>query len=223
MSFVFFDREQEVTVSHRRLPHWFQVGVTYYVTFRTLDSLPATVLHRWVEERAAWLLRHGIDPTSDWESALGELSPKLQSEFHNTFGEAFHRYLDAGYGECLLKRPDLAQIVAKSLLHFDGQRYYMGDFVVMPNHVHLLVCLLGETDIKAQCKSWKKYTASAINASIGRRGHFWQPEVFDHLVRSEEQFDAIRRYIADNPIKANLRKGEYLLYQRSDLGPLKGR
>ncbi len=220
MPFLFFDQEQEVAISHRSLPHWHQFGVTYFVTFRTGDSLPAPVLARWVAERDAWLRRHGIDPSTNWQETLRGLSAALQKEFHRTFSEAFEDYLDAGYGDCLLGRSDLARVVADSLLHFDGQRYHMGDFVVMPNHVHLLVCLLGENDLDVQCKSWKHYTATQINKRIGRRGHLWQPEGFDHIVRSEDRFMGFRRYIADNPRKANLCPGQYLLYQRADLGPL---
>jgi hypothetical protein len=63
----------------------------------------------------------------------------------------------------------------------------------MPNHVHLLVCLLGNTDLEEQCYSWKKYTATSINRALGQKGRFWQEESFDHLVRSPEQFHYLRR------------------------------
>jgi REP element-mobilizing transposase RayT len=220
MAFAFFDPEQEVVVTHRRLPHWYQPGVTYFITFRTIDSLPANVMRQWNEERGDWLRRHNIDPfTSNWREALQQLPATTRNEFHNRFTDAFHRYLDAGYGACLLKRHELAQIVATSLLHFDGQRYQLGDFVVMPNHVHLLVCLIAPTGLKEQCRSWKKYTSTRINQVTGRRDHFWQGEGFDHLVRSPEQYAHFQRYIAENPRKAMLCEGEYLLYQRADTMP----
>src|SRR5262249_10657565 len=97
-----------------------------------------------------------------------------------------------------------------SLFHFDGERYWLADFIVMPNHVHLLVCLLGDTEIDRQCYSWKKYTAGAINAALGRRGRFWQEESFDHLVRGADEFDRFRFYIAENGSRAGLRESEYL-------------
>jgi putative transposase len=217
MTFAFFDREHGVDVTYRRLPQWFQPGVTYFLTFRTADSLPADVLRQWLQERGAWLQRHGIAPDApDWRQALQRLPAALRNDFHGRFTEAFHNYLDAGYGECLLKRPELAAVVARTLLHFDGQRYHLGDFVVMPNHVHLLVCLLGETDLLAQTKSWKRYSSTQINHCLGRQGHFWQAESFDHLVRSPEQFAHFQRYIADNPKKAGLREGEFLLSLEAD-------
>jgi len=215
MPFEFFDPSQPVDISQRRLPHWYQLGATYFITFRTADSLPADVIKQWLDERFDWLRKHGMDPTAneDWQIRLHGLPKPLQREFHSRFTSAFHRYLDAGYGECLLKQPALGELVAECLRHFDGVRYHMGDFVVMPNHVHLLVCLRGETKLTNQCYSWKKYTATQINKTLGRHGHFWQGESFDHLVRSPEQFAYFQNYIAENPEKARLREGEYYLYR----------
>jgi type I restriction enzyme R subunit len=122
-------------------------------------------------------------------------------------------YLDRGYGECL-RDERAAEAVAKTLQHFDGERYHLGDFVVMPNHVHLLVCLLGPTEIESQCRSWKKYSAGEINRLFFQMGRFWQEESFDHLVRSPQQFEYFGQYIADNPKKAHLRPGEYRHYRR---------
>jgi len=56
----------------------------------------------------------------------------------------------------------------------------------------------------------EKYTATRINRVLGRRGRFWQEESFDHLVRSLEEFKYLRRYIAENPVRAKLRDGEFL-------------
>jgi type I restriction enzyme R subunit len=107
----------------------------------------------------------------------------------------------------------LAAVVAESLHRFNDVRYRLGDYIVMPNHVHLLCCLLDGTAIEAQCKSWKRFTAREINARLGASGRFWQEESFDHLVRSPEQFDHFRAYIADNPSRANLKEGEFLHYR----------
>src|SRR5262249_11571853 len=130
-------------------------------------------------------------------------------DFQKTFNRCREAFLDTCHGRCLLKRPELAQIVAESLLHFDGQRYRMGDFVVMPNHVHLLTVFPTADAMKKQCGSWLHYTAFRINQAVGETGEFWQEEPFDHLVRSPEQYDSPRRHIADNPHKAGLKPGEY--------------
>jgi type I restriction enzyme R subunit len=214
MNFELFDPDQPIDITFRRLPHWYQPGATYFVTFRTEDSLPKEVINRWHAEREEWLLHHDIDPRSpNWQSALNGLPELQKRQFHSRFSREYQQHLDGGYGECLLRRPELAQIVGDSLLHFDGTRYQMGDFVIMPNHVHLLVYLLGTTTITDQCFSWKKFTATQLNRRLGRRGHFWQAESFDHLVRNENQFGYLQQYIADNPRLAGLHEGEYLLYQ----------
>ena len=81
----------------------------------------------------------------------------------------------------------------------------------MPNHVYLLVCLLDDTDLLKQCRSWKKFTAGKINQVLGQTGRFWQEESFDRLVRLPEQFCAIQEYIRKNP--SHLPESEYFLYQ----------
>ncbi len=214
--FALFDPGEDVEITHRNLPHWEQAGRTYFITFRTADSLPRAVLELWYAQRNDWLQRQGIDPERpDWHDAFERLPARLRREFNHTFANRFHRHLDDCHGACVLRQPRLAQIVGKSFLHFDGKRYEMGDFVVMPNHVHLLVQFTGPVAMKKQCFSWKHYTATQINREVGQAGHFWQGESFDHLVRSPEQFEYLRQYIAENPRRANLREGEYLHYVRA--------
>jgi REP element-mobilizing transposase RayT len=211
--FELFDPQVDYEVGTNKLPHWYQPGVTYFITFRTTDSLPRSVSELWYRKRNDWLARHGIDwRQEDWPRGLEQLTGDLQREFHSTFSYEYLEHLDRGHGECVLKCPDLAQIVADSLLHFDGVRYHMGDFIVMPNHVHLLVCLLSDTKLKDVCYSWKKFTATKINQHLERRGSFWQSESFDHLVRSPDQFEHLQKYIAGN--RASLDDGTFYLHQR---------
>jgi type I restriction enzyme R subunit len=89
------------------------------------------------------------------------------------------------------------------------------DFVVMPNHVHLLASFPGENAMLTQCESWKHFTATKINRHFQRKGRYWQQDGFDHLVRSEEQLRFLRRYIAANPERAGLTAGKYLHYSRA--------
>jgi putative transposase len=175
------------------------------------------VSRRWHAQRADWLQRHGISMGNrDWREQIDRLDVALRREFHETFSRQYLETLDKGLGACVLRRPELSKIVADALLHFDGDRYDLGDFVVMPNHVHAIVCLLGDTEIEAQCTSWKRFAAKKINQLLKARGRFWQEESFDHLIRSPEQFGAIQRYIAKNP--SHLKAGEFYLYQRPVAG-----
>lgn len=211
----FFDPQDETTITERRLPHWSQAGTVCFLTWRTHDSLPSIILDTWFNERAAWLLQRGINPTdADWRSALSKLGNKLVRQFMDAFWNRWHDALDESYGGCVLKEQQIAAEVAKSLHHLDGQRYILYDFVVMPNHVHILAAFLHQDAMLAQCESWKHFTAREINKRLGRKGRFWQQDSFDHLVRSEEQFQFLRRYIAENPKRAKLRDGESLHFSK---------
>jgi len=217
MQFQFFDPEGDVLISSRKLPHWEQAGTTCFITFRTDDSLPETVLSKLKSERAAWLRARGIDVRKpDWKSQIRGLSSLDQRVYYETFTGRWLDLLDEGHGECLLRQPRFSQVVAEALHFFDEDRYVLGDFVVMPNHVHLLVQFPGPAQMRKQCRSWKRFTAIQINRQLSRSGHIWQGESFDHLVRSAEQFAFLRKYIADNPIKARLQPDEYIHYVRQE-------
>ena len=107
-----------------------------------------------------------------------------------------------------------AETVSDSLQYANGELYEVTDFVVMPNHIHLLAAFASEEAMLRQCESWKHFTARKINRRIGAEGRFWQRDEFDHLVRSEEQLQHFRKYIADNPTKASLNAGEYLYWSK---------
>jgi putative transposase len=209
-----FDPHEEFTVVERRLPHWSQAGTVCFITFRTWDSMPEHVVRVWLAERQEWLRAHGIDlAREDGETRLRQMPKEMQLELADFVSDRWNKHLDELHGTGVLRQPRLAQIVAESLRHFDGTRYVLDDFVVMPNHVHLLAAFPTEESQLAQCDSWKHYTAVQINQALGRRGRVWQEDGFDHLVRSVEQFEHFRRYIADNPLRAGLRPGECLYYR----------
>jgi putative transposase len=185
-----FDPKQDYSVIERRLPHWSQAGTITFITWRTWDSIPDKVLRQWQAERAAWLQGHGINPTEeDWAARLRQLDAKLIQEFQLMLSDRWNDHLDECHGACVLRRPELAKVVADSIRHFDGDRYQVTDFVVMPNHVHVLVAFPNDEAMLKQCESWKHFTATRINRILRRSGRFWQQDGFDHLVRSEEQFD----------------------------------
>jgi len=208
-----FDPKAELLVTEGLRPHWSQAGAVVFVTFRTYDSIPKEVLNRWDREKNDWMIRHGHSAEKHWSKILPTLSDQQRAKFQKQFQRSREDFLDTCHGRCLLRRGELAKIVADSLLHFDGQRYRMGDFVVMPNHVHLLAAFLSSEEMRKQFDSWMHYTAFRIHQQIDEKGHFWQYEPFDHLVRSAEQYEYLRGYIADNPTKAKLKDGEYL-YRR---------
>lgn len=209
----FFDPKADWLVREHFRPHWSQTGAVVFITFRTHDSIPRQVLQQWEREKQDWLRLNGHDATKHWSVVVPTLVETDRANFHKRFNRCREDFLDTCQGRCLLRRPELARMVADSLLHFDGDRYRMGDFIVMPTHVHLLASFASVDAMKEQCDSWLHYTARQINRAIGEKGKFWQQEPFDHLVRSPEQYEYLRRYIADNPRKAGLKPGEYF-YRR---------
>jgi hypothetical protein len=186
-----------------------------FVTWRTADSLPAEAHVRITKQRERILLAYGLDPRGDWKDALAQRAVTDRGRVHWDMFREWDRELDLGAGACVLARPELSAIVLNSVLHFDGDRYVVTDVVVMPNHVHLLVAFRDADSMLKQCASWKRFTARRINEILGQRGEFWQVEQFDHLVRSLEQFEHYRRYIADNPHLANLPPGSYRWFTRA--------
>jgi len=204
-----FNPHQDVQIYRLNLPHWRQPGVTYFITSRLADSIPQPVLSKWRQERTCWLQANGC-----WsENEITRQPENIRIEFHRRFTARFHALLDAGDGECLLRKPEVAEIVAGALRFFDGNRYRLGDFVIMPNHFHVLITPAPDFLLKDIIRSWKGFSARQINKLLGRTGAFWQAETYDHIVRSEEQFMHYRGYIAQNPVKARLKEGDYVLYR----------
>ncbi|MBI1292834.1 hypothetical protein GC173_16590 [bacterium] len=180
--------------SRRNLPHWYREGATYFVTFRLADSMPAPVLAQWKREQEEWLVANP-EPHSDAQ----------RHEYLNVFNEKRQAYFDAGHGACILRDAAMGQIVESALRHFDGERYDLGDFVIMPNHVHVLMTPSEGHGLSEILHSWKSFTAHAINKRREAQGAVWQDESFDHIVRSEAQLEHFQRYIAENPAKAGLK------------------
>jgi putative transposase len=211
--FRFFDPTADLSITIGDLPHWEQPGATYFVTFRTHDSIPPAAMNHILQARNDWLNRHGINPSDpDSKSQILLLSRKEQMTFRRFIAGKFERALDHLEGDFLLKTPCNAQLVGNSLMHFDSVRYRIAAYVVMPNHVHVLVCMDRAYSMLQQVYGWKHYQAYRINMRMNRCGSLFQKESFDHLVRDEMHLKKFRKYIAENPVKAKLRSDEYLLY-----------
>jgi type I restriction enzyme R subunit len=195
----FFDAQGVIDVTTNHLPHWQQGQVWVFVTWRLGDSLPKTKLEQWKAEREVWMKHH----PETWDE-------KTETEYHNRFSRQIDDWLDQGSGSCVLKEPACARIVADALRHFDGERYELASFVVMPNHVHVLFRPLGAHALPEIVKSWKGFTAREINQRIGKTGALWQDEYWDRLIRNQRHFFKVEQYIRENPAKAKLRDGQFL-------------
>jgi REP element-mobilizing transposase RayT len=164
---------------HQRgyLPHRDTPGLTLFVTFRLHDSFPAS-------RRLEWEALLRIDDNRQRRKKLED-------------------YLDHGHGECWLGQPALATLAQNALRHFDTQRYELLAWVVMPNHVHVVV-KIGQTPLARVLQSWIRFIAREANKLLRREGAFWEREYWDTYMRDEEQLARARRYTEQNPVKAGL-------------------
>jgi REP element-mobilizing transposase RayT len=211
--FHFYDDELETSRTQRNLPHWQQDWVCAFVTFRMADALPGEVMEVWLTERDEWLRSHGLDPEDHcWRLKLDGLPAVTTTAFHRTFTRRMHELLDAGHGSCLLRRAELRRIVENSLMRWHGERCLLAGWVIMPNHVHVLVQPMPGSGLLRLCESWKRWTARQINAAGGCNGHFWQAESWDHLLRKPVFLAKFREYIRQNPVKARLPSSDYTLW-----------
>ena len=123
---------------------------------------------------------------------------------HEELQRRIARYEDAGRGECHLWRPEIAALVRDALLKFNGERYELLAWCVMPNHVHVLIKQKRGFPLAEIAKSWKVFTAREANTILGRTGQFWMREYHDRRIRDEEHMNRAIVYIENNPVKAGL-------------------
>ncbi len=97
--------------------------------------------------------------------------------------------------------PDERDIVVAAFRHFDSQRYNLISYVVMSDHVHVIVTPVEGYDLTAIVQSWKSYTANRLQRSRGRKGQIWQREYFDRIIRDDQELTDRLAYIAGNPNK----------------------
>jgi putative transposase len=172
-----------VMLYRRRLPHVLAPEQPVFLTWRLHGSVPS---HR---------------PFSGGALPSGQAFATLD------------RLLDeARIGPLYLRQPAVADMVVDALRYNAEilRHYELHAFVVMPNHVHLLVT--ATVALPQLTKSLKGVTAKRANLMLALTGRpFWQEESYDHVVRQEREFERIRSYIEENPVRAGLvrQAGDY--------------
>lgn len=198
-----------IGIRKRRLPHWEAIGAVYFVTFRMADSLPHEALRR-IE-----YTRKDIPATAAQMNR--EISESERRRLNQLHARKIEKYLDSGAGSCSLRSPAVAEIVANALHQFNGTRYQLFAWCVMPNHVHALFQTVGNAKLASILHSWKSYSAKAVNRLLGGNGEFWQREYYDHLIRDARQFDRAMRYIRENPKRAGLNDWPWIWYREPEV------
>jgi putative DNA methylase len=166
---------------HQRgyLPHFDAPGVTQFVTFQLHDAFPVT-------RRA------------EWETILREPDDSAKRK-------KLEAWLDRGHGECRLRHRNVAELVGQILFAADGRDYRLQAWVVMPNHVHLVVDVWN-VPLAKLIGGWKGRSSRLANVLLRRSGQFWQEDYYDTLIRDEAHLKRAIRYTEQNPAKAFLVK-----------------
>jgi REP element-mobilizing transposase RayT len=179
------------------LPHLNREGAIYFVTFRLADSLPAHEIARLKHERQVVV--------EQARAAKRPLTWHEEQQLLAWYCDKVEELLDAGAGACWLSKPEVAELVAGAVKFFVGQRYDLHAWVVMPNHVHVVVWPHPGHTLSEILHSWKSYTSKEANKLLHRDGpNFWQAESFDHWVRDDAERARLVSYVENNPVKARL-------------------
>ncbi len=171
------DKQHKGWHSRGYLPHFDEPGRTQAITFRLADSIPQGVLEKIIDKYK-----------NDDKKQRSIIS----------------KYLDKGLGRCYLQDSQIASIVEETLLKFDGKRYRLLAWVIMPNHVHAIIDCQEGYPLHKIVHSWKSYTANEANKLLNRKGRFWQPDYFDRYVRNENDLESKIHYVHLNPVNAGL-------------------
>ena len=185
----------------RNYPHWELQSVLYHVCFRLADSVPMDKQRQWLEER-----RQFHDICEKEHRTLTDIEIK---RFKYLYSERIERFLDSGYGSCILQRPETAEIVHGSLEYYNKIKYLLHAWCIMPNHVHVIFQILAGHTLSKILQGWKSFTSHAINKNLGTQGQLWQSDCYNHIIRSEKEYYQQIRYVWDNPLKAGHPKWEW--------------
>ena len=174
------------------LPHFDSPEAVQHVSFHLADSLPKEA----------------------WERLENDLRSVPSTHQEEARRKRLDAWIDAGHGSCILREPRIAEMVQTALLNFDGVRYSVFAWCVMPNHVHVIFQPLSDWTVAKILASWKKFTARRINDYLRSVRQtegtgsavvpVWHREYWDRYVRDESHFEVVLEYVNQNPVKAGL-------------------
>jgi putative transposase len=180
--------DQDISGWHSRgyLPHFDQPNLIQLVTFRLYDAVPDNLIEQWKRELS-------------WRKTMTARDRRMA-----ILRKRIEKYEDTGHGACWLRDESIAAVVEKALLHFDGVRYRIISWCIMPNHVHVILEIMEGYPLAYIMHSWKSYIAHQANKFLRRSGSFWFREYHDRYIRNEEHFIDAVEYVENNPVKAGL-------------------
>ena len=170
------------------VPHVDSPGVIQHVMFHLADSMPGSVLDQFEAEI--------------------QTTPEAQQDAKRR--KRIEGWIDAGHGCCLFRDACAAQLTQDALLRFDGVRYSLLAWAIMPNHVHVLIQQIQGWKLSRVVATWKSYTGRQLMpmmlAKPGMEGarHVWCREFKDRFIRDQRHLRTAVDYIHNNPVAAGL-------------------
>ncbi len=189
-------------IIHKDLPHINAYDHYQFITYRLADSLPKNII----------------------ENMLSELKDHSEDDRKKELEIKINNYLDNGYGSSILVHPLITNMILENWHHFSGKLYDLIEWVIMPNHVHLIIKEYINCNIDDILNKWKsfsskqiinlskfiendidfyKYNKEALDGLIKSK-IIWQRSYWDHYIRNDEEFLNKIDYIHQNPVKAGL-------------------
>ena len=197
------------------LPHFDSPRTLQHITYHLADSISQAAIQRLHSEIAFLPDQAGRSGERRSRHERGGCSGERRSQERSQCDSDAERrkrleaWIDSGHGSCALRDPFAAGIVQASFLNFDAQRYRLLAWVVMPNHVHVLVEPINGWTVAKIVATWKKFTGRLINEHLTAERQkplhpLWHREYWDRFMRDERHFEQTRAYIHNNPVKAGL-------------------
>lgn len=203
----------------RRLPHWQPVAGAIFLTWRLYGSLPREALDRLQAERESL----------DRQPQRADETPRDRALRHQKglFGLADELLAQDTAGPKWLGKEPIARLMVDALFYHHRRLYILLAFVVMPNHVHVLLIPMEQrptegpdvasslnsgaglpampVPLRQITHSLKSYVAHEPSRRLARPPRpFWQDESYDHWVRSEAELGRVVTYVESDPVRSGL-------------------
>lgn len=177
----------------RNLPHYQPLDAIYHITFRLYDSIPKNILNDF---------QNSFNKSEIEEHLINPKEKKLNQQ--TKYFKKFDSYLaKQSNGPFWLQVDKIAGTVSESIIYRNDKEYDLICFCIMPNHVHLII-ENPRIQLFTIMKYLKGYTSFRCNKILCRKGPFWQPESYDHIIRDRNELENQIIYVLENPVKAGL-------------------
>src|SRR5882672_5256336 len=108
-------------------------------------------------------------------------------------------------GRTVFQIPEIAKILISALLHYrDRGAYLLHEFVVMPDHLHLLLTPSPTTSLEKAVQLIKGGSSHQIHRERNQKMEIWQEGFYDWTMRDADDLRTKVEYIRMNPVRAKL-------------------